>query len=231
MPLINLLTHVVFFQFVYVIESNKCSVLYTLLCLLWIISLKPTLRWLASNLDDDNNSINDGYQYFLVSILGGYFDAAASVLHNMFELNEHVRYAIKFDSIATVVDLSSFAVYVTMFISGGNNNDNDNHNNTNPLVVMELIATGIGVVHLSIDLTVTIKNKWCHDIFWKGLVPCSNNTIANDEAKIAKIILVGTQQRQEHDHEQNKAKKNQCYNNNNKKVFGVFSKQQHRCRW
>ena len=87
---------------------------------------------MASNLGD--NSINDGYQYFLVSIIGGYFDAAAYILNDMFELTEHVRYATNSDSIATVVDLSLFAVYVAIFIGGGNNNDNDN--NTNPLVVI-----------------------------------------------------------------------------------------------
>ena len=137
----------------YVIKSNKYSVLYSLHCLLWILYSIQTLRWLAPNLGDD------GYQYFLVSIIGGYFDAAAYILHNIFELTEHVCYATNFDSIATVVDVSLFAVYVAMFIGDGNNGDNYNNNNTNPLVVMELIATGIGVVHLSIDLTVTIKNK------------------------------------------------------------------------
>ena len=143
------------------------------------IYLIPTLRWLAPNLDA--NSINNGYQYFLVSIIGGCFDAAAYILHNMFELTDHVPYATNSDSIATVVDLSLFAVYVAVFIGGGNNGDDDNNYNTNPLVVMELISTGIGVVHLSINVMVTIKSKRFRDNFWKGLVICSNNTIATDE--------------------------------------------------
>ena len=83
----------------------------------------------------------------------------------MFELTDHVRYATNPDSIATAADLLFFAVYVSIFIVGGNNSDNDNHINTNLLVVMELISTGINVVHLSIDMTVIIKNKWFRDNF------------------------------------------------------------------
>jgi Na+-driven multidrug efflux pump len=122
--------------------------------LLWIFCLKPTLRWFAPDLGDE--IIEEGYNYFLVGLIGTYLGAFSDVLHSLLEVTDHYNYSMYSDVVGNIVGVLAFFAYV-----------NINPGNEKSIVWVEVIDTVIILVFLFVDLYVTKRMKWFDD-FWKG---------------------------------------------------------------
>ena len=128
--------------------------------ILWIIYLKPTLRWFAPNLDEV--VIEEGYNYFLVSLIGTYIGCYSSVLHSLLEVTDHAGYGMKSGVIHSVVGVLGFFIYVKV-----------NPDAQKSIVWVEVIWTIMALAFLAIDLLVAKRMKWFED-FWKGTYSTCN---------------------------------------------------------
>ena len=112
------------------------------------------MRWFAPNLDEE--VIEEGYNYFLVGLVGTYIGAFSQVLHNLLEVTDHAGYGMYSGVVSEIVSVLGFFFYIKL-----------NPDSPKSIVWVELIWTILVVVFLVIDLLVTKRMKW-FDGFWKG---------------------------------------------------------------
>uniref|UniRef100_A0A7S4EGS3 Uncharacterized protein n=1 Tax=Pseudo-nitzschia australis TaxID=44445 RepID=A0A7S4EGS3_9STRA len=145
----------------YKLTGQYCQIsiiLYTILyiphAILWITCLKPTLRWFAPNLGEE--VIEEGYNYFLVSLIGTYIEAFSTVLHSLLEVTDNYGYGMKSGVVHNIVSVLGFFIYVKV-----------NPEAQKSIVWVETIWTVMTFVFLAIDLFVSKRMKWFDD-FWNG---------------------------------------------------------------
>lgn len=131
------------------------SILFIPHALIWIFYLKPTLRWFAPELDE--GIIEEGYNYFLVGLIGTYIGSFSTVLHSLLEVTDHYEYGMYSGIVGEIIGVFGFLTYIKV-----------NPGAQKSIVWMEAIDTVIVAVFLGIDLLVTKKMKWFDD-FWKGM--------------------------------------------------------------
>jgi len=147
----------------YKLTGQYCQIsiiLYTILyiphAILWITCLKPTLRWFAPNLGEE--VIEEGYNYFLVSLIGTYIEAFSTVLHSLLEVTDNYGYGMKSGVVHNIVSVLGFFIYVKV-----------NPEAQKSIVWVETIWTVMTFVFLAIDLFVSKRMKWFDD-FWNGIL-------------------------------------------------------------
>lgn len=147
----------------YKLTGQYCQIsiiLYTLLfiphAIIWMIYLKPTLRWFAPDLDED--VIQEGYDYFLVGLIGTYIGSFSTVLHSLLEVTDHAGYGMYSGVISDIVGVLGFFIYIKI-----------NPASPKSIVWVEIIWTIMELVFLVIDLLVTKRMRWFDD-FWKGIL-------------------------------------------------------------
>ena len=128
--------------------------LYIPHAIIWITYLKPTLRWFAPDLDEQ--VIEEGYNYFLVGLIGTYIEAYSTVLHSLLEVTDHAGYGMYSDVLGNITGVLSFFIYIK-----------SNPGAQKSIVWVEIIWTSLELINLVIDLLVTKRMKWFDD-FWKG---------------------------------------------------------------
>ena len=135
---------------------KKYTLLYIPHAVFWIFYLKPILQWFAPDLGQD--VIEEGYNYFLVSLVGTYISAYSSVLHSLLEVADHYRYGMMSDIAQEIVGVISFVAYLKIFPK-----------QQKSIVWVEIIDTICLFLFLVADLMVAKKMKW-FDGFWKGKI-------------------------------------------------------------
>ena len=123
--------------------------------ILWITCLKPTLRWFAPDLGEE--VIEEGYKYFLVSLVGTYIESYSTVLHSLLEVSDHYGYGTKSEMVHNLAGVLGFFLYVKANPAGQKS-----------IVMVEVIWTCLTFAFLIIDLMVAKRMKWFDD-FWKGM--------------------------------------------------------------
>jgi len=150
----------------YKLTGQYCQisiVLYTILyiphAILWILYLKPTLRWFAPDLDE--NIIEEGYKYFIVGLVSGYIEAFSWVLHTLLEVTDHAGYGTKSGCAHNIISVIAFYLYLKI-------NPEAKGDGTS-LVSVSIMWFVLSIVFLIIDLVVVKKKRWFDD-FWKGML-------------------------------------------------------------
>jgi len=112
-----------------------------------MIYLKPCLKWFAPDISDE--VINEGYDYFLVGLVGTYLDSFSYILHSMLEVTDHYRYSTYSSMLGSISGVGTFVAYLKI-----------NPNARKSIVWVEVIDTVLSFFWLIGEILIVKHMKW-----------------------------------------------------------------------